>query len=96
MMGDDRSHYTYNFSLISLFFLADTPLAQVKLGKLTEWLGRRNKSPQAMVAATSRAWWRWSHKYTQPRRTGVAPYFQIVTCSMAIFYFINYQRISKY
>ncbi|KAG8269696.1 ATP synthase subunit f [Homalodisca vitripennis] len=33
---------------------ADTPLAQVKLGEFGQWLMRRNKSPQAMVACGSR------------------------------------------
>lgn len=36
------------------FISADTPLAQVKLGEVGAWLGRRNKSPQAIVGAVSR------------------------------------------
>ncbi|KAB0793623.1 hypothetical protein PPYR_13243 [Photinus pyralis] len=75
---------------------ADTPLAQVKLGELTGWLGRRNKSPRAMVACVSRAFWRWQHKYVQPKRGGIAPVFQVIFGSMALFYILNYRRISHH
>lgn len=77
-------------------FSADTPLAQVKLGEIGSWLARRNKTPQAMVATVSRAWWRWNHKYCQPRRTGIAPFFQLVSGMMVFFYCINSQRIGKH
>ena len=39
---------------LSLRSTADTPLAQTKLGELGAWLGRRQKSPQAVTAAVSR------------------------------------------
>jgi len=42
------------------------------------------------------AWWRWQHKYVQPKRSGVAPFFQVVTGAMAFFYLINYGKMSKY
>lgn len=79
-----------------LFKIADTPFGQVKVGEITSWLARRNKSPQAIAGAFSRAWWRWNHKYVQPKRTGVAPFFQVVAASMVFFYFLNYGKISKY
>lgn len=74
---------------------ADVPLAQVKIAELGAWFGRRNKSPQAMAGAMSRAWWRWQHKYVQPKRAGIAPMFQLVVGSMIFFYAINYGKISK-
>jgi hypothetical protein len=49
-----------------------------------------------MVAACSRAWWRWQHKYMQPRRSTMAPYFQLIVGSMIFFYSINYGKISKF
>lgn len=76
--------------------LADTPFSQIKLGEVGSWLSRRNKSPQALVGVFSRAYWRWNHKYCQARRTGIAPYFQLITAGMIFFYCINSQRISKY
>ena len=78
------------------FPTADTPLAQVKVGEITSWLARREKSPRAAIAAISRAWWRWNHKYVQPKRAGIAPAFQIIVGSMIFFYAINYGKISKY
>ncbi|XP_018323983.1 putative ATP synthase subunit f, mitochondrial [Agrilus planipennis] len=75
---------------------ADTPLSQVKLGELSAWFARRNKSPQAIAGAISRAYWRWNHKYFLPKRNGIAPYFQVITASMIFFYVINYGKIRKH
>lgn len=77
-------------------FTADTPFSQVKVGEVTSWLARREKSPKALVGAFSRAWWRWNHKYVQPKRSGVAPFFQVVTASMIFFYAINYGKLSEH
>lgn len=82
---------TKNFN----YFSADTPLSQVKISELGAWFGRRNKSPQAIAGACSRAWWRWQHKYVQPKRAGIAPFFQLVTASMIFFYAINYGKMSE-
>lgn len=40
--------------LYIFFILADTPLAEVKLGEFGKWLSRRNYTPQGMVACCSR------------------------------------------
>ena len=74
----------------------DTPFGQVKVGELGAWIGRRNKSPQSFAALCSRAWWRWQHKYVQPKRTGIAPFFQLTFAGMALFYFLNYGRIKHH
>ncbi|KAF6201203.1 hypothetical protein GE061_005650 [Apolygus lucorum] len=74
----------------------DTPFGQVKLGELGQWLNRRNKSPQAIIGAMSRAWWRWQHKYVQPKRTGIAPLMQVAVGSMAVFYCFNYKRMKAH
>lgn len=73
--------------------LADVPLGQVKLGELGAWFGRRNKTPSAIAGAMSRAWWRWQHKYVQPKRAGIAPFFQITAVAMTFFYAINYGKM---
>ncbi|XP_012266791.2 putative ATP synthase subunit f, mitochondrial [Athalia rosae] len=74
----------------------DTPLSQVKLGELGGWFGRRNKNPRAMVAAVSRAWWRWQHKYVHPSKAGIAPIYQLIVGSMIFFYTINYGKIIRH
>lgn len=90
------SHRSYHVHANVLrFILADTPFTQVKVGEIGAWLGRRNKSPQAVAGAFSRAFWRWQHKYWQPKRAGIAPYFQAIAASMVFFYAINYGKISK-
>ncbi|XP_026478773.1 putative ATP synthase subunit f, mitochondrial [Ctenocephalides felis] len=75
---------------------ADTPLSQVKIGELGAWFGRRNKSPQAMAACVSRAWWRWQHKYIHPRKAGIAGFYQLTVGSMILFYALNYGKISAH
>ncbi|VVC99189.1 putative ATP synthase subunit f, mitochondrial [Leptidea sinapis] len=75
---------------------ADTPLAQVKLSELGAWFGRRNKTPSAVTGAISRAWWRWQHKYVQPKRVGMAPFFQLLVANMIFFYSINYGKIKHH
>lgn len=67
----------------------------MKISEIGSWLGRRNKTPQAVAGAFSRAFWRWQHKYCQTKRVGVAPFFQVVTAGMIMFYAFNYNRISE-
>ncbi|XP_018566403.1 putative ATP synthase subunit f, mitochondrial [Anoplophora glabripennis] len=74
----------------------DTPFSQVKLGELASWFGRRSKHPSAAAGAVSRAWWRWQHKYVQPKRAGIAPFLHVVFGSMAVFYVLNYGKISHH
>ncbi|KAH9640075.1 hypothetical protein HF086_016006 [Spodoptera exigua] len=62
----------------------DTPFGQVKINELGSWLARRNKSPQAIAGAFSRAWWRWQHKYVQPKKVGIAPFFQLAPQELQI------------
>lgn len=59
-------------------------------------MARREKTPRAVAGAFSRAWWRWQHKYVQPKRAGIAPMFQIIAASMVFFYAINYGKLRKY
>ncbi|CAH1101814.1 unnamed protein product [Psylliodes chrysocephalus] len=74
----------------------DTPFGQVKVGEIGSWLARRNKSPQAMMGAVSRAYWRWQHKYVQPKKAGIAPFLHVVFGSMAFFYMINYSKLTHH
>ncbi|KAG9510124.1 putative ATP synthase subunit f, mitochondrial, partial [Fragariocoptes setiger] len=45
----------------------DTPLNEVKLGELTQWLKRRDMTPQAMTSSISRVVNYWQHKWIHPR-----------------------------
>ncbi|XP_071571866.1 putative ATP synthase subunit f, mitochondrial [Temnothorax nylanderi] len=71
----------------------DTAFLDLKLNEIPAWIARRHKSPQALAALCSRAFWRWQHNYVQPKRTGVAPFFQVVVASMFAFYVINYKKL---
>jgi hypothetical protein len=48
------------------------------------------------MGTVSRAFWRWQHKYCQPKRAGIAPFYQVIVGSMIFFYAINYGKISKF
>lgn len=71
-------------------------MSQVKLGEIGAWISRRDKNPRAIAGAFSRAWWRWQHKYVQPKRAGIAPMLQLVAGSMVFFYAINYTKMRKF
>ena len=76
-------------------FSADTPLAQVKLGELPAWLGRRSKNPVDWARATSRAYWRFAHKYYYPKNSGLTPIIQMGAGLIVFFYCMNYNKFSK-
>lgn len=42
------------------------------------------------------AFWRWQHKYVQPKRAGIAPFLHVVFISMGVFYVLNYGKLCKY
>ena len=56
---------------------------------------RRSMNPIDWSRAVSRAYWRWSHKYMQPKYAGLTPFIQIAAGAMVTFYFLNYQKFSK-
>ncbi|XP_043248470.1 putative ATP synthase subunit f, mitochondrial [Colletes gigas] len=71
----------------------DTPFGEVKLGELSSWVMRRNKGPRELMGLLSRAFWRWQHKYMQPVKMGVAPFFQVAVGCSILSYYLNYLRI---
>jgi len=74
----------------------DTPLGQVKLAEVPAWFARRNPSPTAMGMAVSRAYWRWNHKYSLPKHSGLTPFLQMTAGLVGIFYVMNYSGISHH
>ncbi|XP_057381507.1 putative ATP synthase subunit f, mitochondrial [Daphnia carinata] len=75
---------------------ADTALANVKLGELGAWLGRRNLSLGGIAGGFSRGFWRWQHKYLQPKKVGIAPFVQLTVGSMIFFYALNYGKMKHH
>ncbi|XP_060859579.1 putative ATP synthase subunit f, mitochondrial isoform X1 [Metopolophium dirhodum] len=73
-----------------------TPFLELKLYEVPQWLKCRNKSPKSLAALFSRAYWRWSHQYVQPKRTTAAPLIQGLVGMMLIFYIINYGKIIRH
>lgn len=71
----------------------DTPFLEVKITELPGWFARRNKSPVAIIRGVSRLWWKWQHKYVQPKRSGITPFFQLVVCSCTFFFLLNTNKI---
>merc|ERR1712108_33200 len=74
----------------------DTPLSQVKLGELPGWFSRRSMNPIDWSRAVSRAYWRWNHKYMQPKYCGLTPLIQLAFGSMAFFYVLNYGKFKNH
>jgi len=70
----------------------DTKFTEVKLADLGAWLARRDKSPNAMIQAVSRAHWRWRDRYQTCIRGGIAFPCQVIFGLMAFFYTINYHK----
>ncbi|XP_015373943.1 PREDICTED: putative ATP synthase subunit f, mitochondrial [Diuraphis noxia] len=73
-----------------------TPFSELKLCEVPQWLKCRNKSPKSMAGLFSRAYWRWSHRYVQPKRTTVAPLIHGIVGMMIVFYAINYGKIIRH
>ncbi|KAM0731919.1 putative ATP synthase subunit f, mitochondrial [Formica fusca] len=71
----------------------DTPFLDLKVNEIPAWIARRQKTPQAIVGACSRAFWCWQHKYIQPRRSGIAPFFHVAVGGMIAFYLMNYKKL---
>lgn len=72
-----------------------TPFSQLKLCEVTDWLRCRDKSPKAIAGLFSRAYWRWSHQYVQPKRTTAAPLIHSLVGMMLVFYIMNYGKIIR-
>ena len=55
----------------------DTPLGETKVADLPKWFARRSFTPTAAGRSVSRAYWRWAHKFMQPKYTGIVPVVQV-------------------
>merc|ERR1712168_1641941 len=70
----------------------DTPFGQVKLGELGAWLGRREKSPQAIFATGHRAYWRWAAANLHVKKPTFVPFAQIALVFSGIYFFLGYSE----
>lgn len=74
----------------------DTPFYDVKLGELKGWLGRRNYTPQAMIAATSRYMHLYKFKWLSPRYAAQSKGFFHLIIAASVCSFIGcYSRYVK-
>lgn len=77
--------------------IADTPLAQVKVGELSAWINRRNVHPVAIAQSIGRGYHRMLRRYAHPKyASGTIWFFQMVFITSSIGYLMNYPKnISK-
>lgn len=74
----------------------DTPLAEVKVGELKDWLSRRNKTPLGIMHAASRMRQLWFYKWVQPRNATGACWAQVCVVTSLLFYVTSYRYQSKF
>ncbi|XP_046916775.2 ATP synthase, subunit F [Dermatophagoides farinae] len=71
----------------------DTPLSEVKVNEMVSWLNRRNVHPFAIWQAMGRAYYRFTHRFVEPRYASpVRFFFQVITMSSIFFYMLNYPK----
>jgi F-type H+-transporting ATPase subunit f len=70
----------------------DVALADVKVSDLAKWIGRRDKSPQAMAQCISRNYFRWLDKFVVPRKAGSTCYWQAIFCLSVFSYLTLYHK----
>jgi len=73
----------------------DTPLSEVKLSELLDWLKRRNYHPRAMIDCTNRFFWRWKNKNNNPVLATSRFFFQLLLMYSLFSYFSKYKSLSK-
>lgn len=79
----------------------DTPLNQVKLGEFKDWFARRNKTPQAAMAAFSRTFYLWRRDWFEVRHNASKAWIQLsvvmsLTSFLASFGYYKHERNHKY
>ena len=74
----------------------DTPLADVKMRDLVQWIGRRNKTPRAFAQMFGRALYRWEDKFVQPRKAGFAGFLHVVLLSCTFSYLIQWKTLKHH
>ncbi|KAK6169173.1 hypothetical protein SNE40_020273 [Patella caerulea] len=70
---------------------ADLHISEVKLGELGSWFSRRSYSPQSMVSAVGRTYWRWADRYLNPKRAGLAAVCHVTLSMSLAYYFLQYK-----
>ncbi len=50
---------------------------------------------QLLICDFFLGFWRWQHKYMQPKKVGIAPFVQVTVGAMIFFYALNYGKMSK-
>lgn len=77
----------------NFIFKGDTPLSEVKLNELFAWINRRNFHPLAMTSAISRAYYRYTRRFVDPKYSApVTFYFQGIVALSCFCYLIYYPK----
>ncbi|CAG2104329.1 unnamed protein product [Medioppia subpectinata] len=75
----------------------DTPLADVKVGELVQWFNRRNVHPVAVFQAMMRAFYRFEHRFVNPRFAYPGRGMNMKLWSISLFFFfLNYKTLRTY
>lgn len=81
------------FTKMTYFILGDIPLSEVKLNELFAWINRRNFHPMAITAAMSRAYYRYTRRFVDPKYSApITFYFQGIVALSAFFYLVYYPK----
>ena len=70
------------------FYGKAEPLAEVKLGEFSSWLGRRNFTLKGITDAIGRSMWRYRFKYIEPKKANAAFLFHFVFFAFTINYML--------
>merc|ERR1711976_768695 len=74
----------------------DIKLADVKVGELGAWMGRRNYHPLAMGRALGRGYWQWAQKWLLTKKPGFAPVGQFILVLSGFFYVNLYHGLKSH
>jgi len=72
------------------------PLSKVKLGELSQWMGRRDVSPLGAWRVVQRGWHHWMNNWMHVKRPTTAPLIQAAMLGSLVFYLSMYHPFSKY
>jgi F-type H+-transporting ATPase subunit f len=71
-------------------------LSDIKMRELPQWIGRRNKTPRALVQLFDRAWHRWHEKFAQPRKAGIAYPVQLIVMVCTFSYVMQWKTLKHH
>lgn len=74
----------------------DTPLFDVKLGDLKDWIMRREKTPRAVTNVASRMRHLWFYKWSKPKNANAAVWIQFCCITTLLYYCSSFEYQRKF